>query len=295
MAAVRAPYTFVSPTYFSLLRVPLVRGRGFEDGEARTDAPVAIVSAAMAAAVWPGRDPIGQTLRVEPASGRPVDNLTGYSTLLVVGVVGDVVSGLVIEGKDPAHLYLPTSAASVHARAILVRGRGQHELGRDTLRAPLGAVHPDPLAFDALPLSESLTLQMFPLRVSAWVGFVLGAIALGLAVSGLYGVLSYTLGQRRVEMGIRMALGATQTRIVRLVMIQTARLVGVGASIGGLIAFAVMSVLAAVIELRSVSFIDPGAFGAGLALVIAAAAIASWQPARRAASIDPARALRPDA
>ena len=140
-----------------------------------------------------------------------------------------------------------------------------------------------------------MALQMFPLRISAWIGYAIGAVALALAISGLYGVLTYTLGQRRTEIGIRMALGVTRARVVGLVMSQTAGLVGLGASIGGLIALAVMNALASVIELRNVSFIDAGAFGAGLALVTAAAAVAAWQPARRAASIDPARALRPDA
>jgi predicted permease len=294
-SSTRTPYTFVSPPYFSTLGIAIVRGRTFDEGEARVDAPVAIVSAAMARAFWPDLDPLGQTVRIERANGQPVDDLSGYSDVLVVGVAADVVSSLVMAGEDRAHLYLPTNAASTHARAIVVRGRGRHELGRDTLRAALLAVHPDPLAFDALPLEEAMALQLFPFRVSGWIGYVLGAIALALAVSGLYGVLSYTMSQRRVEMAIRIALGATRAAILRLVMHETMRLVGFGALVGGFVALAVMSALAAAIELRNVSFVDAGAFGLAFAVVAAAAATAAWAPARRAASADPARTLRPDA
>jgi putative ABC transport system permease protein len=120
-------------------------------------------------------------------------------------------------------------------------------------------------------------------------------VALALSVSGLYGVLTYTLSQRTREIGIRMALGATAGAVVRLVMAQSARLAGVGAVIGLAVAFGVMKTLSAAIRLQTVSLLDIVAFGAGLALVMAATALAAYHPARRATRVDPAQTLRADA
>ena len=154
---------------------------------------------------------------------------------------------------------------------------------------------PDPEVFEALPLEEMRITQMYPLRAAAWIGSLLGAIALLLSVSGLYGVLSYTLNQRTREIGIRMALGASAGAVVRLVMRQSARLAGVGAIIGLLIAFSAMKALSAAIQLQSVSLLNVVPFAAGLALVLAATAVAAFQPARRATRVDPAETLRAEA
>jgi ABC-type antimicrobial peptide transport system permease subunit len=113
-------------------------------------------------------------------------------------------------------------------------------------------------------------------------------------VSGLYGVLAYLLGQRTRVIGIRMALGATAGAVIGLVLRQSARLAGLGAIVGLAAAFSVMKVLSAVIQLEAVSVLDVGAFAGGLGLVIAAAAVAAYYPARRATRIDPAQTLRAD-
>ena len=138
------------------------------------------------------------------------------------------------------------------------------------------------------------TLQVYPFMAASWIGSLLGAIALALSVSGLFGVLTYTLTQRSREIGIRIALGATAGAVVGLVMRQTAWLAGAGTLAGLAGAFACLKILGSLVRLRAVSLIDGAAFGAGLALVIGAAAIAAWQPARRAARVDPAQTLRAD-
>ena len=221
--------------------------------------------------------------------------MRGYGTILIIGVAKDVVSGFVYDGKDRAHLYLPTSFSGTHAGALLVRGRAPVEFRRDTLPALLERVHPDPFAFEALPLGEVLALQMFPLRVASWIGSLLGVIAMALSVSGLYGVLTYLLSQRTKEIGIRMALGATSAKVLTLVMRQCARLAALGMAIGVALAFAVMKALSSVIQNRNVSVVDAGAFAAAVLLVSAAAALAAFVPARRASRIDPSQALRADA
>ena len=129
---------------------------------------------------------------------------------------------------------------------------------------------------------------------ASWIGSLLGVIALALSVAGLFGVLTYTLTQRSREIGIRMALGATAATVVRMVMRQTAVLAGFGAMVGLAGAFVLLQILGATIRFRAVSLLDGVAFGAGLALVVAAAALAAYQPARRAARVDPALTLRAD-
>jgi predicted permease len=292
--AIRTPLTFASPEYFSILRIPIARGRAFHDDEARTAAKVAIVSASTANAMWPGQDPIGQTFRIERPNGRRVSELPGYSHVTVVGVVRDIVTGMLVSGHDIGHIYLPISVADSQAAAIMVRGRTDQDLGPEALQEIVKRAVPDAQVLEPIPLAELRDLQIYPLLAASWVGSLLGAVALVLSVSGLYGVLTYMLNQRTREIGIRMALGATAGAVVRLVLRQSTRLAGIGAAAGGVVAFAAMKALSAAIALRAVSLVDLTAFAAGLALVMAATVLASYQPARRATRIDPSCTLRAD-
>jgi ABC-type antimicrobial peptide transport system permease subunit len=120
----------------------------------------------------------------------------------------------------------------------------------------------------------------------------LSGIALALSISGLYGVLTYTFGQRTQEIGIRMALGASAAGVKRLVFDQSVRLAGWGTAIGLLIGFSVMKILSTVVRLDNVSVIDPGAFAVSVALIALAVAVAAYAPARRTSRIEPALMLR---
>jgi putative ABC transport system permease protein len=303
---VATSYLYVSPEYFETVRIPIVRGRGFSADEGRSEAKVGIISAAAARVLWPGADPLGKTIMVwnEPEV-RPdfitrqnlvssADVARQSSAVLIVGVARDAISGLIYEGRDAAHLYLPTSPDGPHAKSLLVRARSLHDLRPDALQTLLQKVHPNLLAFETLTLDEALALQMFPLMVASWIGLVLSGIALALSVSGLYGVVSYSLSQRTKEIGIRMALGATSAGVVRLLMTQSARLVAIGAGAGLAASFALMAILRTFVRLENVSVLDAGAFAASAALIGAAAALATYLPARRAALIEPSRTLRGD-
>jgi predicted permease len=294
-ATTRTRCTFVSPEFFPLLRIPIAQGRAFRPDEARSAARVAIVSAATARAFWPGQDPIGKTIRIERRDGRPVDELPEYSEVTVIGTVRDILTGMMIAGRDAGHIYLPMTAADVHATAILLRGRTDRDLDAEAFQAIFRQVVPDPQVFEVLPLGEMRALQMYPLLAASWVGSLLGLVALALSVSGLYGVLTYTVSQRTKEIGIRMALGATARSVVRLVLQQSTRLAGIGALIGAVVTFAVMKVLNNAIRFDAISLLDLGSFAAGLVVVMTATIIAAYQPARRATRVDPSQTLRTDA
>ena len=295
-------YRFVSPEYFDILRIPIVRGRGFTAAEARAEAHVAIVSTSGARALWPDEDALGQAVRVQV---EPVNQERGDRTwvpanaprkdifdVVVVGIAADVVSGMMVDGVDPSHLYLPTNPTGPRAAQMLFRGRSGDDSRPDRIQTLLRPVSPDPLAFEVLPLGELRLAQMFPVWAASWVGSVLGLIALALSVSGLYAVLCYTLSQRTREIGIRMALGATAAAVVRLVVSQSARMAGVGAVVGVAIAFGGLQFLNAHVRFRNVSWLDAGAFAVGLALVALATVFASYLPARRATRVDPIETLR---
>jgi predicted permease len=297
--------TYVTPGYFDLLEIPLLHGRGFLPGEARREAAVAIVSANAAARLWPGADPVGQTLWVvmppefEPDAARiRLDRARGSAApstaLTIVGVAQDVVGEFVYLGKDPARIYLPTHVDSPRAEALLVRTRPSPDPVQPALDQILRRVHADPLTFESIPLADMLAIQLFPLKMASWTGSLLGVIALLLSVSGLHSVLMYTFGQRVREIGIRMALGASPGAVVSLVMHQSARMAGAGALAGGLLMWIVFRVLASIIPTPNVTFVDVLAFAVSAGIIAAAVAAASYGPARRAARVDPAVTLRAD-
>lgn len=305
---VRGTFSFVSPEYFSMLGIPLVHGRGFSEEEARLESAITIVSASAASALWPGEDPIGKTVRleIEPRGKRLAvaevvhelrklgDESRPAIVATVVGVAGNAINGFVYTGPDPAHFYLPTSASGSRADALLVRGRTLSTTA-ESMKSMLLRAHADPTTFDVMPLDEMVTLQMFPLRAASLVGTLLSVIALALSISGLYGVLTYTFGQRTQEIGIRMALGASTAAVRRLVFVHSLRLASGGTALGLVVGYGVMKLLSTVIRLENVSVIDPGAFVISLVMISGAVALASYGPARRAVRIDPSSMLRADA
>lgn len=285
----RAGYNFVSPDYFPLLGIPIVRGRNFTPAEAAGEGAVVVVSEATAKLFWPGEDAVGRTVRLA-STGWQMDRgnrMPKFREAEVVGVARDVMSGMVMEGKDATCLYFPTSETGVGNETLLVRmngGTGALETFLET-RAPSAILR-------VTTLEELFATQVYPFQVGASVSTLLGVLALLLTVSGLYGVLSYMVTQRRKEIGVRMALGATVGRVVRMVMWESGRLAAVGAGLGCLLAGGVSWVLQAQVE--GVSAFDPRAYAGGLGVVVLAALAAAVVPSRRAAKIEPSTTLRTD-
>ena len=285
-------YNFVAPEYFDVFRIPLVRGRKFTVEESSSEAPVAIVSEATAARLWPGQNALGQALHMDPnAKPEPWNKRPTYRVATVVGVVKDVISGWVMEGVDPTCAYFPTGPRGPKNVSLLVRVKVDEEVARRALDASMSGF-PNSGASVVIPMDEALAMQIYPFRASAWVASALGGLALALSLSGIYGVLSYLVSQRTKEIGIRMALGASTTAVIRIVLSQSMRLAVIGIVIGATLALGVSNFFAS--QLHGVNTFDVLAYGGSIGVALMAALAAAYVPSRRAAGVDPVTALRCD-
>lgn len=260
------------------MRIPLLRGRGFTDGDGAAAPPVAMVSAALARALWPDQDPIGRTLEFAGSSGRPIR---------IVGVTGDVRES--IRSPRAPHVYLPVAQNYVASQVLVVRAS----------RDPVMEVEQAIARFDPnLPVGGVETMEaavngingLFLFRLGAGLAAGLGLLALSLALVGVYGVVAYAAAQRTHEFGVRAALGAGPRQVVAAVLRQALPTVGAGLAAGLLLAAALGKLVGAF--LVGISGLDPLTFAAAAGLLAGAALAASLIPALRAASADPLEALR---
>ena len=281
-------YDFVTASYFDVFGIPIIRGRGFTADEERSDAPVVIVSEGTARAFWPRQDPIGQTLRLALDTVGAKSRLGTRREARVVGVVPNVVLGTIIDPFDSPVAYFPSSPG-VSGMALLARVSGQTERTMRRIDAEVARVAPDAVE-DIHTLGAFMASGVYPFRAAYWVAGALGVIALVLTLTGVYGVLSYVVAQRRKELGIRVALGASPANVVRLVMGQSIRLAGLGLGFGTVSALGVSQVFAA--NIVRLDTFEPVAFLGALGLVCLATMVAAYVPSRRAASVDPLEAIR---
>jgi putative ABC transport system permease protein len=281
-------YDFVTATYFPLLDIRILRGRDFTDLEERTNAPVAIVSEGTAQVFWPGRDPIGQTLRLTVDSTSDARQLAARRLARVVGVVPNVALGTLIDRFDSPIVYYPI-AVTAPGTSMLMRVSGPPEATMHRIDAALEQAAPASVE-DIHTLDAYLGGGMYPFRAAYWIAGALGATALLLTLSGVYGVLSYVVAQRRKELGVRMALGATPAAVTGLVLGHSMRLATVGLMLGSVLALGVARIFAA--NIVRLNTFEPIAFFGGGLVVLVTCAFAGYVPARRAARVDPIEALR---
>ena len=287
----RAEYNFVSPDYFAVLGIPLRRGRSFSVPETETGAPVAIVSEATARRLWPGQDPIGQSLALRwDSQTKPADRLPGGNTVSVIAVAADSISGWIYDRLDANTIYFPTGPQTVRS-AFLVRVRTSAEAARRPFAAAAARIAPA-ATWRFTPLQETADTTMMPFRTVSLIAWILGCIALLLTISGMYGVMSYVVSQRTREIGIRMALGAGKTAVTRNILGQAFRLATTGAAIGLLLSLALSRLMAA--NLDMVDTFDRVAYLGGITTVALATLAAAYFPSRRAIRVDPATTLRAD-
>jgi len=290
--AVWSGYNFVSGSYFPLFREPLVAGRTFTEAESTAEAPVAIVSESTAHRLWPGRTAVGESISIAVVQVHDphFERAPRFGSARVIGVAQDS-SGGVFSTWDGATIYFPTSVHAGFNDSVLVRISGTPAEARRRLEAAVLDVGPSVVDMFN-PMEDVRALQVYPFRVTFWVAGFLGGVALLMTVSGIYGVMSYLVSQRRKEIGIRVALGAARPEIVRMVLRQSGKLAVVGAAAGSVLALMVSPVFAHQIE--AIQPYDWFPYAGAVAVILAAAVGASYAPSRRAVRIDPIETLRCD-
>ena len=295
-AKVAVAHNFVSPETFSVLDIPVVRGRAFSPAERTPNLSVAIVSESAARELWPGGDAIGQALRLDPdvtsaKEERPLES----RTFTVVGVVRDV-PGFRFASFKRAVVYVPTNA-EMPKTLLVARVHGDPDRAREAILNRVTTIDPD-MARQVTTMRNVARAETYFLRVAFSLTVVLGGLALALTLSGLFSVLSYLVEQRKREIGVRMALGATTRDITRLVLSQSIRPVGFGLLAGGSLAAGLAALLLSTPAAATIGAIvrvfDPIAYAASFLIIVAACLMAASIPAARAARLDPSRALQPD-
>jgi len=283
----------VSPSFFSTLGIPFVRGRGFTRSEERQGSAVAIVSTALAREAWQGDDPLGKKIKLQ--IGRHE-----WLTLEVIGVVGDVRSTN-ISRLDPAFIYLPINSARLSDYFALVRISGDKRRAiaaiRTTLEQTDGQLRP---GFSLVSLQDdAVESQIVMAKTFTLSAMFLAAVALLLASIGVYGVMAFLVSQREREVGIHMALGATRSDVLALMLRQGMRPVAFGMMVGVVGALGVSGLLRAILifpgsvdVLYGAKWFDPVTFIGLAGLLAAIALLACYLPARRATAVEPMIALR---
>jgi predicted permease len=293
-------YRFVSPEYFQLFEIPLIRGRGFTDAERAADSGVTVVSESIARRLWPNGDAVGQVVRIQADDPtevpRPSASLHPSRAYTVVGVARDVDGRAMFQFFSFSGVYLPIDLQSP-GTSLMLRVRGDVEQARLALLDRLTRVDPA-LDHEVQTLRTVAGLGAYILQIAFWVTVGLGGLALVLTVSGLFSVLSYLVEQRAKEIGVRMALGATTGSIAVLVLLESVRPVGFGLLAGGGLAAGLAIVLMstpAASEIGDiVHVLDPVAYAASLLVIVTACVLAASVPALRAARLDPIATLRND-
>jgi predicted permease len=283
-APLRAGWRVIEGDYFKTMGIPLVRGRAFSASDTRGAAPVVIVNEAFARAAWPGEDPIGQRFTAGNAT-------RGSTAVTVVGVVGDV-RHVSLDARPEPELYRPHAQTPMGAVTMALRTSGDPLALAGLARQAVSAIDADVPISDVRSMDQVMSgsvarprLIMSLLLVFAGVGVALGAV-------GVYGVIAYAVGERRREIGVRIALGAEPGRVAASVLAQGVRYAGAGVAIGLAGSLAVTRVMRTLVF--GVSTTDPLTFGGLSVFLVAVAALASYLPARQAARTDPMVALRAD-
>jgi predicted permease len=278
-----AEFLVASPGYFAAMGIPLLRGRLFDTRDSMDAPHVAVISASLAKARWAGEDPLGKLIQFGGMDG----DLRPFT---IVGIVGDVVERSL--GAAPRPMFYtdyrqrPRKAFEFH---VVIQGRFDVAATSEAARRIARDEDPEmPIELQTLEdiVSSSLADRRFVLLLVA----LFGGLALMLATTGIYGVVSYVASQRTAEIGVRVALGAHAGEVVRLLVRQGIVFAGAGVAAGLVGAFALTRLLGSM--LYGVGAADPATFVTAAVALLAAAVVASWIPAHRAARIDPVEAVR---
>jgi putative ABC transport system permease protein len=269
-------WQLASAGYFRALRIPLRAGRLFDPRDAPGAPAVVIVSDALATRYFPGEDPIGQRI------------VLGDATAEIVGRVGDIRRAALTD-TPRADLYFPFERQNGNGITLFLRTDGDPLAALPAIRTAVRQAEPGALLFEVRTMADisAAAAAVSRLAMRLLTGFAV--VALALAAVGVYGVLSYSVGRRRREMGTRLALGASRRDVIGLVLRQSAGIAAVGLTVGVAAGLAAARSLSSL--LYDVAPWDPLAIGAAALLLGATVLAASYLPARRAARVDPAVTL----
>jgi predicted permease len=276
---IRLPVMHVSADYFRAMGIPLRAGRAFTTADREDAPPVWIVNEAFAHRYFPNESALGKSLRM------------GSLSIPIIGVVGDFRQASLTEPAEPtAYIHYPQNMRV--GLSLAIRTTGDPLRYANAVREAIWSVDRDQTITSVETLSSIVGGNVARPRLLASLLLLFGAMGLTLGALGIYGVLAYAVSQRRQEIGVRVALGASPRSVLRLVVGQGMSLAAAGVVAGIVGAFALTRLMAAV--LFEVQATDPATFATVVVVLLGAALVASWLPARRALRIDPVQALRYD-
>ena len=282
---VRARPRLVSADYFSTLRIPLLRGRVFTDRDAEGSPNVVIINSAAARRYWPDDDPLGHRIDVSFAA-QP-------RWLEIVGIVGDVKHlGLELDTDPEAYMPLrqPPYGGLTQRLNVVMRTRASASTVAPMVRSAISEIDRNQPVGTVSTMEDLIAASVAPRRLNLWLVIAFAVIALVLTAAGLYGVMSYLVAQRTREIGVRMALGATRSSVLQLVLRQAGTMTVAGIAIGLVGALVLTRFLATL--LFGVTAKDPFVYISVAALLAAVALLAAAIPSSRATRVDPMAALR---
>ena len=276
------PYYFittVSPDYFKTMEIPLRKGRLFSDYDREGAPEVAVINEAAAQKFFPDQDPIGKRIQFSLAK----------DWTPIVGVVGNA-KRQDLSSDFPPEIYASSFQRVANSMSLLIRAESDPINMVAAVRSRILEIDPEQSVTGVRTVNDEMASAVAPQRFNLVLLGVFAAIALLMATMGIYGVMSYAVTQRTHEIGIRMALGARQSEVRKMIVSQGMAMALIGVGIGLLAAYGVTRVLSKM--LYSVSVTDPGIFVGIAVLLIVVALLASYLPARRATKVDPLIALR---
>ena len=275
----------ITGDYFQTFKVPLLRGRTFNERDTKDSPRVIVIDQAMAEQVFPGEDPIGKRLSLDPGNDEE-----GYVMSEIVGVVGRMRFHAVDEMAPLPIIYCSMAQVQRTSLGLFVRSSMSAAALSKSIRDVASSIDPNQPVFDARPMLDRVQETWGTHRLLSFLFSIFAGLALVLATIGLYGLLAYTTLKRVREIGIRLALGARPAQIRALVLSHGLQLLLIGSAFGLVAALALSRALQSV--LFEVKGIDPRIYLGVGALLFAATLLASWIPARRASRVDPIQALR---
>ncbi len=277
-----ADYATVSPDYFRVMRIPLLRGRFFSERDSPSDPNVAIISEALARRYFPNQDPIGRQMKFGFPPNRNVSRE-------IIGVVGDL-RDVALSRKPGPMMYVPFAQAPLYGGEVVVRSSLSASSIAAGIRQTVQSIDTNLPVTDFESFPEAVGASVAQERFRTLLMSSFSGIALILAAVGIFGVISYSTSQRTHEIGIRMALGAQRRNVLRLILGQGAKLALLGLGTGVVAALLLSRLMGSL--LYGVSATDPLTFGTVAIVLLGVAVTACYIPARRAMRVDPMVALR---